>query len=385
MIWNTNSQGNAGTRRIHPFVTGSVASLVFLFLLTGCSQKAEENTAKTVPVKVFAVRAESISGYVRATGSVTADEDVIVTSKTSERVEKINVRPGQAVKKGQVLVEQRNELLRKGLEISESAFKTAEAHSKLASADFERMDKLFAEKAISPQQYEQARTGKVAADQGLQQARSMVEQAREQLDFSLARAPFDGVAAAVYVEKNQMVGAGQPVVQVVSASRMKAKIYLSGSDVQQVKNGQDVMIKFPAIPGKEFAGRVDKINTAIDQTSKTVEVEIGLTSADKRVSSGLFGEFFIETVSNPNRLIIPETALIPQTEIRINRETGLQTSIRKYFLFLIGNRTARMKEVKTGISNDGQVEITEGLAAGDSVVIVGQNIVKDGQPVTVIE
>ncbi len=364
-----------------------VLSYLFLmaFLTAGCSQKAEENGAKTVPVKIFSVRAESISDYVRATGSVTADEDVIVYSKTSERVEKINVRPGQAVTKDQVLVEQRNELLKKGLEIAEAAFKTAEAQSKLASADFERMSKLFEEKAISSQQYEQARTAKVAADQGLQQARSMNEQAKEQFEFSFVKAPFDGIAAVVYVEKNQMVGAGQPVVQIVSASRMKAKVHLTGSDIQQVKMGQRVTIKFPTIPGKEFSGRVDKLNTAIDQTSKTLEVEIGSLSGDRKITSGLFGEFFIETVANTNRLIIPETALIPQTEIRINRQTGLQNTVRRYFLFLIQSQTAHMKEVKTGISNDSQVEITEGLAVGDSVVIVGQNIVKDGQPVTVID
>ncbi len=354
-------------------------------LLAGCSQKAGEDSTKTVPVKIHTVKAESISAYVRATGSVTADEDVIVYSKTSERVEKISIRPGQAVAKDQVLVEQRNELLKKGLEIAQAALRTAEAQSKLASTDYERMDKLFAEKAISPQQFEQAKTGKVGADQGLQQASSMYEQAKEQFDFSLVKAPFDGIVAAVYVEKNQMVGAGQPMVQLVSASRMKAKVYLTGSDVQQVKLGQRTLIKFPTIPGKEFSGRVDKINTAIDQTSKTLEVEIGFLTGDKRLASGLFGEFLIETVSNANRLIIPETALIPQTEIRINRETGLQDNVKRYFLYLVQSRTARMKEVKTGISNDGRIEITEGLAAGDSVVIVGQNIVKDGQPVNVID
>lgn len=362
------------------------SSLVLLaFVAAGCSQEADENAAKRVPVKIYTVKAESISEFIRATGSVTADEDVILFAKTSERVEKINIRPGEAVAKDQVLVEQRNELLKKGLEIAGAALKTAEAQLKLAAADFERMTKLYAEKAISPQQFEQAKTLKETADQGLQQARSMYEQSKEQYDYSLVKAPFDGVVAAVYVERNQTVAAGQPVVQIVSASRMKAKIHLTGSDILQVKIGQKVRIQFPTIPGKEYVGRVDKINTAIDQMSKALEVEIGFISADKRITSGMFGEFFIETQLSQNRLVIPETALIPQTEIRINRETGLQNTVKRFFLFVIQNSTAKMKEVGTGIANNGQIEITDGLALGDSVVIVGQNIVKDGQRVNVTE
>jgi len=366
--------------------TKLLSTLILMALIAaGCSQKAEENAAKTVPVKIYTVKAESIAEYVRATGSVTADEDVILYSKTTERVEKINIRPGQAVAKDQVLVEQRNELLKKGLEIAEAALRTAEVQSKLAATDFERMTKLYAEKAISPQQFEQARTAKETADQGLQQARSMYEQAKEQYDYSLVKAPFDGVVAAIHVEKNQTVAAGQPVVQVVSVSRMKAKVHLTGSDIQQVKIGQRVRIQFPTIPGKGYLGRVDKINTAIDQMSKALEVEIGFISGDRRITSGMFGEFLIETQLNPNRLVIPETALISQTEIRVNRETGLQNTVKRFFLYVIQNYTAKMKEVKTGIANDGQIEITDGLAVGDSVVIVGQNIVKDGQPVNVIE
>lgn len=362
----------------------SLLSLM-VFLLTGCSQKAEENTAKTVPVKIYQVKSESISTYVHATGSAEGDEDVIVYSKVSERVEKVNIRPGQAVAKDQVLVEQKNEVLRQSLEIARAALKTAEAQAKLAALDYERMSKLYSEKAISPQQHDQAKTAKETAEHGSEQARSMYEQAREQFDHSLIKAPFDGVAAAVYVEKNQTIAMGQPVVQIISPSKMKAKIYLTGADIQLVKIGQRVLVQFPTIPGKEFSGRVDKINTAIDQTSKTLEVEIGFLSNDRRITSGLFGAFSIETQNNANRLVIPEAALIPQTEIRINRETGLQNTVKKFFLYVIQSSTARLREVNTGIANNGQIEITNGLTLGDSVIIVGQNIVKDGQPVNVIE
>jgi len=358
---------------------------LFVISLIACSQQKEENNEKPVPVKIYKVKSESISKYIRATGSVAGDEDVIVYSKVAERVEKINVTPGQIVKKNQILVEQKNEILRQGLDIATAALKTAEAQTKLSVLDFERMKKLFSEKAVSPQQYDQAKTANESTGHSLEQAKSMYEQAKELYENSFVKAPFDGVVAAIYVEKNQSINIGQPVVQIISPSKMKSKIYLTGEDVQNVKAGQRVVIKFPTIPGAEFNGRVDKINTSIDQTSKSMEVEIVILTKDLRIKSGLFGEFLIETKNIANSLVVPEVALIPQTEIKIDRETGLQNTFKKYYLFIIEKNKAKMKEVKTGIANNGQIEITNGLSIGDSVIIVGQNIVKEGQTVNVIE
>ena len=366
-------------------------SRIFLFmfftllLLIGCSKKEDENVEKSVPVKIYKVKSESISKYIRVTGSVTADEDVIVYGKVAERVKKIYVRPGQKVVKDQVLAEQKNDILKQGLAMANAALKTAEAQAKLSAQDFARMNQLYSQKAISQQQFDQAQTLNETSEHALNQAKSAYEQAREQYENSITKAPFDGIVAAVFVEENQMVNMGQPVVQVISPSKMKSKIYLTGEDVQNVKAGQKVVIKFPTVPGEEFIGKVDKINSAIDQLSKSLEVEIAFLTNGNRLKSGMFGEFLIETDNHANSIVVPETALLPQTEVIINRETGLQTSVKKYFIFIVDSGSAKLKEVQTGILNNGQIEISGGINLGDSVIVVGQNIVKEGQIVNVIE
>ncbi len=356
-----------------------------LIILIGCSKEQENNVENSVPVKIYKVKSESISNYIRVTGSVSGDEDVILYSKVAERVEKINVIPGQAVSKNQILVEQKNDLLKQGFDIANAAMKTADAQNKLASIDFERMSKLFAQKAISQQQYDQSRTAKETTEHAFEQAKSMLAQAKEQFENSFIKAPFDGVVAAVYIEKNQTINIGQQVVQIISPSKMKSKVYLTGGDIQKIKVGQKVVAKFPTIPGEEFDGKVSRINTAIDQMSKSLEVEIELLSKDSRIKSGLFGEFMIEVQNIASSIIIPEAALIPQTEIKIDRETGLQNTFKKFYLFIIEKKKAKLIEVKTGIANDGQIQITNGLNIGDSVIVVGQNIVKEGQLVNVTE
>jgi multidrug efflux pump subunit AcrA (membrane-fusion protein) len=150
------------------------------FYLIGCTQQEEENVEKAVPVKIYKVKSASISQYIRATGSVVADEDVILYSKVAERMEKVNVAPGQPVKKNQILAEQKNEIFKQGLDIANAALKTAEAQVTLSTADYERMHELYLQKAISPQQYDQVKAARETVEQGLEQAKSMYEQAHEQ-------------------------------------------------------------------------------------------------------------------------------------------------------------------------------------------------------------
>lgn len=361
-------------------------TLVFtLTLFIACSKTEEENAEKSVPVKIYKVKTESISQFIRVTGVVKAEDDVILLSKIPERVEIIYVRPGERVQKNQVLAQQKNDIYKQGLDIANSGLRTAEVHYKTTLQDFERLNKLYSEKAISQQQYDQIKSAKETAEQAFNQAKSAYEQAKEQFDNSFIKAPFDGVIAAVYVEENQTINMGQPVIQILTPSKMKAKVNLTGSDIQNVKVGQKVSIKFPTIVGETFNGRVEKINSAIDQMSKSLEVEIVLLSSDSRIKSGMFGEFLIETKKVDDCIVVPENALLPQTEIKIDKETGLQKLFKKYYLFVLDNGRAKLKEVKTGIANNGQIEITTGLSLGDSIIVVGQNIVKQDQKVNVIE
>lgn len=362
-----------------------LALFVILSFVFGCQQEAEENVVKPIPVKIYKVKTESISKFIRVTGTVTADEDVMVVSKTAERILKINVKPGQKVTEGQVIAVQKNDMLKQGVEMASSAYQTAEAQAKLSQQDYERMKMLFTQKAISRQQFDQAETAKETTEHALNQTKAALDQAEEQYENSFIKAPFSGIVAAVYVELNQMINMGQPVAQVISPSKMKAKVYLTGDDIQKIELGQTAEINFPNLPEKKYTGIVKKINSAIDQISKTLEVEIEFTGTTEGIKSGMFGEFLIASEKKENSIVIPETAMLSQTEIKIDRETGLQKSVKKYFVFTIQSQKANLVEVKTGIAFNGLTEITSGLHIGDSIVIVGQNIVKENQTVNVIE
>lgn len=362
-----------------------VLTALALLLITACKKEEEVQEDKGIPVNVYKVQADTISEYIRLTGSVTGENDASVYSKISEKLEQINVKPGQSVSTGDVMAVQYNAVLKQSVEMAKAAIKTAQAQYDLANQDYERMNELFSQKALSPQQFDQAKTQKETAETALEQAKLQLDQANENYQNSFIKAPFDGVVGAVFFERDQMVPAGQQVVQVVSANSMKSKLQISSRDIASVSVGQEVVINFPSIPGKEYLGKVTKINHAINPVSNLLEIEVQIVNPDKNVRSGIFGEFLIETITKKGTLVVPENALMQRTEIAINKRTGVQETIKKHLIYVVKEGVAKLTEVKTGIGSDGRMEVVDGLTNEDTVIVVGQNIVRDGQKVKVVE
>lgn len=363
---------------------------IFLILLTllifvACDEQTEEVKENKVPVKVFTAKLDTISQFLRLTGSVEAENDAIIYAKVSEKIDKINYKVGDRINKNDIIAVQHNDILRQGVEMAKAALKTAKSQNKLAQQDFERMKKLYDQKAVSPQQFDQSQTQMQTAEAALEQAQSQLEQAQENYQNSLITAPFTGLVASINYEVDQMVSAGQPVAQVINSSSMKAKLTVSGSDVNKVKLDQPVEIEFPSVPNKNYKGKVVRINKALNPITNALEIEVHLLNPDEKVQSGIFGKFNLELVTRENVLVIPEVAVQQQTEVRINRKTGVQQSVQKYFIFKIEDDHAALTEVRIGIRSDGRLEVIDGLKEGDKVVVVGQNIVKAGDLVKIIE
>ncbi len=226
--------------------------LFFTILLTSCESNEEIIEEKSVPVKIYETKPELIINYLDVVGSVTATEDVIIYSKVSERIDNINVKPGERVKKDQILASQYNMIFKQSVNAAESGVKSAETQFKQILSDYERMEKLFNQKAVSPQQFEQIKTQKETANLAYEQSMVQLGLAKEQFQNSVLKAPFDGTVAAIFVEKNQMLMAGQPVFQVLTPKSMKAKVNISSRDIGKIFRNQNVRMKFPSIPRKDL-------------------------------------------------------------------------------------------------------------------------------------
>lgn len=360
--------------------------LIFTVIIAGCGSGEEKQAEQSVPVQIYKPAPSAIANTVTLTGGVTAENDAVIYSKVTEKIDRINVNPGDRVSAGQTLAVQANAGLRSGVEAAQAALKSAEAQANLAAQEFARSERLFDQKAISPQQYDQAVSQNASAQAALEQAKAALAQAQERYQDSYIKAPFAGTVGAVYVTENQMVQMGEQVIQMVgSNSQMKAKLQASSMDYGRIKKGQNVRITFPTIPGEAFSGFVYEIDKTINPATNSLGVEIRFRDNDPRIASGIFGEFQIETEKIEKTLVIPEDAVLTQTQVKLNQQRGTQEAVKKYFAFVVENGRAKLKEINVGVVSDGSLEVVKGIDFNDSVVVVGQNIVKDGQLVNIVD
>jgi membrane fusion protein (multidrug efflux system) len=362
----------------------SLIILLSLFLIT-CQQNEKNNVEKAIPVKVFAVHPDSLSTYLEISGNLEAQNDALIYSQVSEELKRIHKRVGTYVQKGEIIAELENQIWKETLNQAQASLNSITARHAQVKSDYERYKRLYEERAISQQQWEKIRSSMQETDATLAQLNAAYQQAHEQYLKTYIKAPFDGIVGSLYFDVGQMIAAGQPVAKIVNTDLMKARLNIPDIHINKLHLGQNVVAAFPALPGKQFTGIINQADPAIDQMSRTVEVEVMFQNRNNELISGLFGLFKLELIRKENVLVIPEHAIIRRTQLEINRDTGETSTQQQYFVFVVQKDTAQQVEVIPGLESEQRMEIVSGLNSGDQVIILGQKIVKDGRWVTIIE
>ena len=360
-----------------------------LFVLSGCQRSPEQEveaqkTETAVPVMVYITQPAAISRYLKLTGGLEAENEALVLSKSSERIDKVLVKIGETVAVDQVLVLQSNQILQQGIAQAEAALRATNAQYEQAQRDYARTQQLFQKKISSKQQFDQAQTQLKAAKSSVEQAAALVKQSREQYENSVVKAPIAGTVAMIFYEEGQIAPVGEPVIKITHTNAVKAKLYVPEIDLAAIEKGQQVVAAFPAFPDLEFVGAITRLDEAVDPQKRALGIEVWIDNPPPFLRSGLFGQFLIETERHENALTITDTAVMTQTEMKLDA-LGKQTSFTTYYVYVVENERVQKHEVTPGIYAQGQIEITSGLSAGEAVIVVGQNIVKEGDLVKIVE
>jgi len=215
-----------------------------------------------------------------------------------------------------------------------------------------------------------------AAVSGLTAARQAVERAELNLERTRVTAPFAGRVANVAVEEGQYVSAGAEVATLLQDDRMKVEIDVLESDVVHVDNGATARVHVPALgPATDSTawvnGTVWAVNPQVDDASGTGRVTLSIPNPDGRLVSGLYAEARIETRRLPDRLVVPDEAVL----VRQGRD----------LVFVVENGRAQWTYVDVGARSGDYVELTDGVAPGDTIAVDGHFALAHDAPVTVEE
>ncbi|MCP4684399.1 MAG: efflux RND transporter periplasmic adaptor subunit [bacterium] len=338
-------------KKTHLIVT--VAALSALQLFAACGEQAQEETIGERVIAVNAVVVERSDQTVTRiyTGTLEGKQQTVVYSRLAEAVDEVLVAEGQQVKADQVVLT----LDRYG---ASSQYTQAQSVFLNAEKNFNKMAFLYKEGAVSETEHDAARTEYEVNKAAFEAVAKMVE----------VPSPIAGVVTSMEVSPGDLVYVGQELATVATTDRLRVKFGVNSDEIESFTAGSEVNVLSDAVDGK-LAGQVVAIAGSADPVTRSFEVEALFDN-----SSGLFRPgMFVRVEFVRERL---------ESVVSIPRKAVL-TLDGKETIFVVKEGRADKREVTLGADLSGEVVVTSGLSAGDTLVVLGQDYLDDGINVNV--
>lgn len=338
---------------------------------TACSKK-EEEAAKPVSafaVSVARVQAQDIPRSVLVSGPVSAREEMqLGVELNGLRVTRLLVDVGQAVRKGDLLLQLDHRSLDSDLAQAEAGLREAAAGAALARSQLARGQQLADGKYISAMNLDELRAGRTQAEARLGTARAARDAVALRRSYADLRAPDAGVISKRLVQPGQVVAAGSELLRLIRLGRLEWRAELAEAELARVKPGD--RIELATRDGAKVLGQVRAVSPGVDAGTRTGTVYADLPDP-QGLQPGTYLQGRIDTGIGQG-LTVP-AATVVQRDGHPNVFTVDAKGI------------ARRVRIRTGGTANGQVEVLEGLKAGDAVVEQGAGFLADGDSVRIVE
>lgn len=353
-----------------------VAPFLLAFALVGCQRGGPAAGKTPVPPPALVLSAEDLHTVRTASlgsgpaiiGSVQPERRADLRAEVSAVVLQVLKENGDAVRRGDVLVRLDDTAIRDSLASAQASERAAAQALDQATRQFERMRTLRSSGMTSAQALDDAEGRRDAAASEVEAAKARVVLARQQMQRTEVRAPFDGIVSDRKVSAGDTAQVGKELLKVIDPASMRFEGLVSSDHIGAVKAGQPVSFRVNGYGEQEFAGRVRRVNPAANATTRQVEVLVDFSGPQQPRLAGLYGEGRVETRSAPS-LTLPASAVVRDGDKasawRV-KEGKLQKAAVK-----LGDRDPRT----------GEWAVAEGLAAGDQVLRYPTALLKDGQVV----
>jgi RND family efflux transporter MFP subunit len=280
------------------------------------------------------------------------------------------VEAGQRVQRGAVLARLDDTALQDAFLSARAALRSAEIMLDDSKRDLERDQRLNQAGAISERELERARSSVASAEAAVADAQARMVSAREQLGKTTVRAPFSGVVSAREVSAGDVVQAGALLYTVIDPRMMQLEATVPTEQLRSLKVGTPVEFTVAGYGARRFEGRIDRINPAVDPATRQVRIYVIIPNRDEGLVAGLFTEGRVES-QRKRTLAIPVTALDPR---------GTSSEVLR-----LNRARVERAPVELGIRDQSaeMVEVTDGLAVGDTVLLGSAQGLASGTAVTV--
>jgi len=354
-------------------ISGATFLLLLLLGVFGCSQseKKSDDDDSSAPaddddsavdisetaVRIEEVRQGTISEAIKSASTVLADKRADVVLESGGTVQALRAEEGDTVSAGRVLAVLKNPQLSADLD-------RAEANFSKATQDLNSVQGLFEQGFVARREFDESRLAH-------ETARATVAAAREADRGRKVKSPIRGTVSLRDIRYGEAVSPGKLAFQVVDLRDLLVEISLPEKDLARLRVGQEARVRSELLEGVEALGRVERISPVIDAQTGTVKVTIALNSTQQRVLPGMFVQVEVVVATHEEALLIPKVALV--------YDEGKTT------VFVVEGGKAEQREVTKGFAGADSVEVVDGLASGDRIVVAGQGLLQDGARVRVVK
>ena len=364
--------------------------ITFVFFSCGADKKTEI-VESIRPVKYGKVMMNGDALSETFSGSAQSSKESKVSFKVSGTLNRLNVKVGDVVRKGQLIakVDQTDYSVQYQQSVANnksSVTQIQSAKSQLVNskATYQRIEKLYENGSVSISEFEQAKSGLELAEASYNAAiaqssasEKQVESAQNQVRYSSLFAPFSGVITAVMVEENELVGSGTPVASISALGNPEISVGIPEIFISKVKKNQNVEIVFSSISDQTFSGKVYEVGFS-SLGGSTYPVTVRIDKPTPEIRPGMVADVhfsFSNGKSEKQKMVTPIASVGEDNN--------------GHFVFGLSkegeNYTVKKKQVQIGELTPAGFEIKSGLSNGELVATAGLSILLDGMKVRLME
>ena len=332
-------------------------------------------------VELAPVKRADLSEHVVIVGSLVGAATVDVAPKTGGRLQAVNVRIGDSVRRGQQLAKLEDSEIQEQVRQSEASYAVSQATIRQREADLnfaktnlDRSRNLFTRQLISQQTLDDAESRYQSAVAQLELAQAQFEQSKarlEELKINLGntviKSPVDGFVGKRNLDPGAWASTASPVVSVVDIHLVRLVVNVVEKDLRRISSGVPAAVEVDAYPGESFTGVVARVAPVLDAATRTAQMEVEVPNPGFRLKPGMYARVRIMTEQRTGVLAVPQNALVI-----VEGKRGV---------FVAADSKASFRPVETGLQDETQIEIRNGVADGDQVVTTGAAALRDGDTI----
>ena len=328
-----------------------------------------------------ATRGEVIE-YITVVGNLVGQSTVDIVPRVAGRIDSLTAKLGDRVAKGQQVAKIEDRELRQqviqaeqSLEVNRATVKQRESDLQLRRTTLARQQELLAKGLQTRQVIEDAEAGFNSALAAVDLAKAQLAQTEARIDelkITLSNttivSPVDGFVGRRNLDQGAFAGANTVILQVVDISTVRMVSNLVEKDFKRITQGVQALVEVDAFPGEQFAGVVSRVAPVFDAATRTASMEIEVPNPGYRLKPGMYARVRLTAQRKADALTVPRNAVVDSEGRR--------------GVFLPDGQTAKFQPVQTGLQDNNNVEILEGLTEGQRVITTGALALREGDRIT---